>query len=109
MRNLNYVEIGKTGKYFNASEKKPIDSLIMYSGFKSNFVELEGGIYLRVDAAKKIVRNQTVLDYIDGVYAMHKDKEKEERRLILKEKLVGQSVMSNYGKTMYHKVTDIRF
>lgn len=77
MRNLNYVEIGKTGKYFNASEKKPIDCLFMYSGFKSNFVELEGGIYLRVDAAKKIVRNQSVLDYIDTVYAMHKDKEKE--------------------------------
>lgn len=61
MRKLNYVEIGKSGKYFNAKEKTPIDSLTMYNGYKSNFVSLEKGFYLRVDAAKKIVRNQTVL------------------------------------------------
>lgn len=33
----------------------------MYNGYKSNFVSLEKGFFLRVDAAKKIVRNQTVL------------------------------------------------
>jgi hypothetical protein len=61
MRNIGYIEIGRTNKYFNAKDKKNNESLIMYNGFKSNFVELEKGIYLRVDAAKKIVRNQTVL------------------------------------------------
>jgi hypothetical protein len=61
MRNIGYIEIGRTNKYFNAKDKKNIENLIMYNGFKSNFVELERGIYLRVDAAKKIVRNQTVL------------------------------------------------
>ena len=29
--------------------------------------------------------------------------------MLLKESLVGQSVMSNYGKTVYHKIADIRF
>lgn len=81
----------------------------MYSGFKSSFVELEKGIFLRVDAAKKIVRNQTVLDFIDQTYMIHKDKDKEEKRMLLKESLVGQTVMSNYGKTVYHKIADIRF
>jgi hypothetical protein len=57
MRKLNYVEIGKSGKYFNSKEKTNIDSLTMYNGFKSNFVALEKGYYLRVDAAKKIVRS----------------------------------------------------
>lgn len=74
MRNINYVEIGKTGKYFNSKDKTPIDNLVMYNGFKSNFVELERGIYLRVDAAKKIVRNQTVLEYIDHIVNINKDK-----------------------------------
>ena len=46
----------------------------MYSGFKSSFVQLEKGIFLKVDAAKKIVRNQTVLAYIDQIYALNKDK-----------------------------------
>jgi metal-dependent HD superfamily phosphatase/phosphodiesterase len=109
MRHLNYVEIGRTGKYFNAKEKKNIDNLVMYNGFKSNFVQLEKGIFLRVDAAKKIVRNQTVLEFIDQLYGIHRDKDKDERRMLLKEKLVGQSVMSNYGKTVYHRVMDIRF
>jgi len=61
MKKLNFVEIGKSGKYFNVFDKSPIDSLIMYNGYKSSFVLLEKGYYLRVDSAKKIVRNQTVL------------------------------------------------
>lgn len=56
----------------------------MYNGFKSNFVQLEKGIFLRVDAAKKIVRNQTVLDFIDQLYGIHRDKDKDEKRLLLK-------------------------
>lgn len=57
MRKLNYVEIGRSGKYFNATDKTIIDNLNMYNGYKSNFVSLEKGYFLRVDAAKKIVRN----------------------------------------------------
>ncbi len=37
----------------------------MYSGYKANFVLLERGIFFRCDSAKKIVRNQTVLQFID--------------------------------------------
>lgn len=65
MRGLDYMEIGRSGKYFNTKEKTKIDNLMMFSGYRSNFVELESGIYLRVDSAKKIVRNQTVLEMID--------------------------------------------
>ncbi len=43
----------------------------MYSGFKANFVFLEKGIFLRVDSAKKIVRNQTVLEFINETYRKH--------------------------------------
>lgn len=76
MRKLNYMEIGKTGKYFNAQRKTHIDNLMMFSGYRSNFVHLEGGYYLRVDSAKKIVRNQTVLQYIDDIYRIHEGKPK---------------------------------
>lgn len=61
MKKLDFVEIGRSGKYFNGKEKTNIDNLIMYNGYKSNFVRLEKGYFLRVDPAKKIVRNQTVL------------------------------------------------
>lgn len=40
----------------------------MFSGYRANFMLLENGFYLRVDTAKKIVRSQTVLQYIDETY-----------------------------------------
>ena len=61
MRGLDYMEIGRSGKYFNTKDKVNIDNLMMFSGYRSNFVLLENGYYLRVDSAKKIVRNQSVL------------------------------------------------
>lgn len=65
MTRLKYVEIGKSGKYFNLTDQTKIDDLILYGGFKSSFVLLENGFYLRVDSAKKVVRNQTALEAID--------------------------------------------
>ena len=40
MRRLNYIEIGRSGKYFNASEKTHIDNLMMFDGYRSTFVLL---------------------------------------------------------------------
>lgn len=57
MEKMKYMEIGKTGKYFNCNQKKEIDSLNMYDGYKANFVKLNAGYFLRVDSVKKIVRN----------------------------------------------------
>lgn len=55
---IGYIEIGKSGKFFKVSNPRNIDGdLKMFSGYKANFMWLEKGIYLRVDTAKKIVRN----------------------------------------------------
>lgn len=40
MRNLDYMEIGRSGKYFNTNDKTLIDNLMMFGGYKSNFVLL---------------------------------------------------------------------
>jgi len=37
MKRLDYVEIGRSGKYFNSKDRIIIDNLFMYSGFKANF------------------------------------------------------------------------
>lgn len=81
----------------------------MFSGYKVNFMELEKGIYLRVDTAKKIVRNQTVLQYINELYKLHSDKERDEKRSILKQELINKIIMTNYGKTRYVRILDIEF
>ncbi len=40
MSEVGYCEIGRTGKFFNIKTKREIENLIMYSGFKANFVML---------------------------------------------------------------------
>ena len=72
-------------------------------------MSLEKGIYLRVDSAKKIVRNQSVLDFINDVYSKNKNKDRDEKRAILKTELVGQIIMTNYGKSRYLKISDVIF
>lgn len=109
MRGLNYMEIGRSGKYFNCNQKTTIDNLMMFSGYRSNFVLLENGFYLRVDSAKKIVRNQTVLDIIDELYRQHRDKSREEKRNLLQGELVGKVIMTNYGKTAYYRIEEVVF
>lgn len=82
---------------------------MMFSGYKANFMELEKGIYLRIDTAKKIVRNQSVLQAINDIYKLHSEKDRDEKRSILKEELVNKIIMTNYGKTRYVKILDIEF
>jgi hypothetical protein len=104
------VEIGRSGKYFNLREKpEAIDNLNMYRGFRSNFVQLEKCLYLRVDSAKKIVQNTLVLDVINDVVRKNKSMEKEERRLEIEKSLIGQVIMTNYGKCQFYKILGINF
>ena len=78
MDNLKYLEIGKTGKYFNMNKKTKLEEdLILFPGFKANFLLGEGGLFLRVDPANKIVQKNTVLDYINMIYSNNKSKERE--------------------------------
>lgn len=104
MNRLSYIELGKTGKYFKAKQYINVDDLLMYNGYKTNFVSLEKGLYLRTDAAKKIVRNSTVLQEIDKLMKIHANANKEERRVILREHLIGQTVVTNYGKMCYYQI-----
>jgi len=76
----------------------------MYSGFKANFVLLEKGIFLRVDSAKKIVRNQTVLEYIDEIYKKNESKDREDKRNIVQNTLKNQIIQVNYGNGRYYKI-----
>lgn len=107
MSEAGYSEIGRTGKYFNIRSKKKIDNLNMYSGFKANFCSLEKGIFLRVDSARKIVRDQTVLDFIDELYKKNEGKDREDKRNIVRNALKDLIIQVNYGNGRYYKIEDI--
>ena len=109
MSRLYYTEIGRTNKFFNIKEMEKMDNIMLFSGFRSNFTTLESGTFLRVDTAKKIVRTETVLQTINGIYKLHGDKERDEKRELVKNELIGRIVMTNYGKTRYYKVEEILF
>lgn len=108
MRKLNFVEIGKSGKHFNTNTKTPIDKLFMFNGFKANFVKLEKGYFLRVEPVKKFIQQQSALDVIQGIYKL-KDLEKDLKREKVKEQLINKTVMSNYGKSRFYRINDIKF
>lgn len=59
------MEIGKSRSFFNTKTHETIDNLMLFKGFKANFMQLENRICLRVNTANKIVRNMTVLQYIN--------------------------------------------
>ena len=109
MTKLKYMSIAKSGTFFNSKKVDKIDDLSMYSGYKANFLILEKGIYLRVDTAKKIVRNQTVLQFINEIYRNNASASKEEKRELVKQSLINKIIMTNYGKPRYVKVEDIVF
>ena len=79
----------------------------MYSGFKANFIMCEKGIFLREDSAKKIVRNQTVLEFIDDLYKKNESKDRDDKRNIVKNALKDQIVQVNYGNGRYYKIEDV--
>ena len=109
MSRLGYVEIGRSGKYFNTASKSAIDNLNMYKGFVSSFAECDKGVFLRVDTARKIVRKDTVMDVIDAIYKNPKITDKEEKRNEVKKALCNSIVMTNYGKLTFYRVLDVEF
>lgn len=111
MRQLNFIEIGKSRKFFDAKKKTRIEgtNLTLFEGYAANFCFLESGLYLKVDAATKIVRTETVLDEIDRVYNIHDSKSKEEKRALLKEALIGKTIMANYGNSRCWRIDDLEF
>lgn len=68
---------GRTGKYFNVNSSIALNSMSAYSGYKANFLKMEKKMYWRVDTAIKIVRKQTVLDFINCFYRVHSTLERD--------------------------------
>lgn len=105
MSTLDYMEIGQTGKYFNKQGRKNVFAdLSIYPGYKVNFLMVEAGMFLRVDPTNKLVQNKSVLEYINEIYKINGDRDRDEKRQLVKESLIGKVVMTNYGKTKYARI-----
>ena len=81
----------------------------IYSGFETSFINYEKNFFLRLDISNKIVRTDTILDYINQLYNVNDGKSKEEKRRIVKEELVGRTILANYGTHRYYRIDDVIF
>ena len=64
MRALGYKEIGKNSKFFNVTNQTQLANLQIYKGFNTSAYVSEESLKLIVDFATRIIRNQTVWEYI---------------------------------------------
>jgi len=90
------------------NEKKRMEtdkvSIDFYQGFSTSFLEIEAGNYLKIDLKNKIIREDTVLNYLN----QYKDKNNEDIRNEIKKELIGRSFKVPYAKRNY-KMDDILF
>jgi metal-dependent HD superfamily phosphatase/phosphodiesterase len=74
MQKLNYVEVGASKKFINMKNCMEIENVLVFSGFKVAFEMLENGYYLTVDTTKKIVRYESVLEFITYLYKINQNR-----------------------------------
>ena len=108
---LGYNEIGKSRKYFNKDNKlkMPNVGVVLYMGFSTSFSVLESGVYLKIDSSTKVIQNVTALEAINELYRKYNDRNREEKRQIIKNEFVGKTLMANYGNNKYWRIEDVEF
>lgn len=111
LKRCDFFEFGRTSRYFNKSVKEVIEetNLVALRGFITSFNSYKDGLFLKIDIAHKILRTDTVLTSISSIYREHEALAKEEKRRLVKELLVGKTVLGMYGNYRYWRIDDIDF
>ena len=104
LRKLKLKQIGRN--YFNPKQSKVLaqHNLEVWPGFQANLALVERGVLLNVDVCHKVIRTDTVLDFINDLKHKSRGDPQEE----IKRCLVGATVMTSYNKRTY-KVDDVDF
>ncbi|NWU61322.1 PIWL1 protein, partial [Pterocles burchelli] len=103
LKMLNLQQIGRN--YYNPSDpiNIPNHRLMVWPGFSSSILQYEESIMLCTDVSHKVLRSETVLDFMYSLY----DKVEEERfRDACAKELIGLIVLTKYNNRTY-RVDDI--
>jgi len=70
LRNLNFLESGKTCKYYDPKRKQPVEGTDMFinHGYETSVNFYERGLFLRMDLSHKVIRTNCCLDDIRCTY-----------------------------------------
>nr|XP_045742440.1 piwi-like protein 1 [Mirounga angustirostris] len=100
---MNLQQIGRN--YYNPSD--PIDipnhRLVIWPGFTTSILQYENNIMLCTDVSHKVLRSETVLDFMFNLY--HQTEEHKFQEQVSKE-LIGLIVLTKYNNKTY-RVDDI--
>lgn len=111
LRSMKLLEFGRSSKYFNLEKSAaiPDTNLRIFHGYLTSFNHYESGFFLKIDVSHKIIRTETVLNYIDEIYSNTQNLSKEDKRRRVKDCLVGKTVLAMYGNYRYWRIDDIIF
>jgi len=106
MKILKFVESAKKANFFDPKAGKEIKEykLMIWPGYITVVDEYEGGLYLQVDVANRVLRTETVMDIFKKVKKTSGGNFKDE----CEKALLGSSVITKYNNHSY-KVDGIEF
>ncbi len=76
----------------------------VWPGFQSSIGQFQSGVLLNIDIVHKVMRTDTVLDFINEIRSRCRNDPQEE----IRSKLVGSTILTSYNKRTY-RVDDIDF
>ncbi|XP_054852565.1 piwi-like protein 1 isoform X1 [Eublepharis macularius] len=100
---MNLQQIGRN--YYNPGDpiSIPKHRLMIWPGFATSILQYETSIMLCTDVSHKVLRSETVLDFM---YALYEQVEEQRFREICAKELVGLIVLTRYNNKTY-RVDDI--
>ncbi|KAK4813307.1 hypothetical protein QYF61_023982 [Mycteria americana] len=103
LKMLNLQQIGRN--YYNASDPISIPNhrLMVWPGFTSSILQYEESIMLCTDVSHKVLRSETVLDFM---YSLYYQVEEQRFRDACAKELIGLIVLTKYNNRTY-RVDDI--
>jgi hypothetical protein len=80
-------------KYYDSENRKPFPSLRLeiWPGFSTSLKKYKESILMNIDASYKVLREETVLDHIEDMFAQGLNQEK------IEEKLMNNTVMTRFN------------
>ena len=104
MRVSGYGTIGLNMKYFLPDENRiPEYKINIWWGFKTAIHFVPKRILLEIDYASRVLRTQTVLEYILELWEPVKNEQH------IKDNLIGKSFIAGYGNQKTYQIADVIF
>lgn len=107
LRELGLIQLGIDRNNYMPNEQINIEGqpLVLWPGYYTSVDISKIGLQITIDSCFKLLRTDTVLDYMDEIIF----KNGPRGRRLITEELVGKIVMARYGMNATYKIEDILF